>query len=97
MLDQQLQDTIFEFEHKQGVMQEVEKYSAQLAAALQAGTNIITTTPQKFPFVVAKVAYLPPAPLRRGRRRGPQLAERRARDQDEAGTHRPHPGASYLR
>jgi type I restriction enzyme R subunit len=59
VLDQQLQDTIFQFEHKQGVVQKVEKDSAQLAAALQAGTNIIITTLQKFPFVVAKVADLP--------------------------------------
>ena len=59
VLDQQLQDTIFQFEHKQGVVQKVEKDSAQLAAALQAGTNIIITTLQKFPFVVAKVAGLP--------------------------------------
>ena len=59
VLDRQLQDTIFQFEHKQGVVQKVEKDSQQLAAALQAGTNVIITTLQKFPFVVAKVAGLP--------------------------------------
>ncbi|TDN40241.1 type I restriction endonuclease subunit R [Hymenobacter sp. UV11] len=59
VLDQQLQDTIFQFEHKKGVVQKIEKDSTQLAAALQAGTNIIITTLQKFPFVVAKVAGLP--------------------------------------
>ncbi|MBD2716076.1 type I restriction endonuclease subunit R [Microvirga sp. STR05] len=59
VLDQQLQETIFQFEHKQGVVQKIEKDSNQLAAALQAGTNIIITTLQKFPFVVKKVAGLP--------------------------------------
>jgi type I restriction enzyme R subunit len=59
VLDQQLQDTIYQFEHKQGVVQKIEKDSTQLAAALQAGTNIIITTLQKFPFIVEKVAGLP--------------------------------------
>ncbi|MDO7853425.1 type I restriction endonuclease subunit R [Hymenobacter convexus] len=59
VLDQQLQDTIFQFEHKQGVVKKIEKDSTQLAAALQAGTNIIITTLQKFPFVVQKVAGMP--------------------------------------
>lgn len=59
VLDQQLQDTIFQFEHKSGVVQKIDKDSNQLAAELGYGTNIIITTLQKFPFVVDKVGELP--------------------------------------
>jgi type I restriction enzyme R subunit len=59
VLDQQLQDTIYQFEHKQGVVQKVDKNSSQLAEALEAGTNIIITTLQKFPFVLIKIGQLP--------------------------------------
>lgn len=59
VLDQQLQNTIFQFEHKQGVVQKIDKDSAQLADALNAGSNIIITTLQKFPFILDKVAELP--------------------------------------
>lgn len=59
VLDKQLQDTIYQFEHKQGVVQKIDKDSTQLAASLQHGTNIIITTLQKFPYVVEKVGALP--------------------------------------
>ncbi len=59
VLDQQLQNTIYQFEHKTGVVQKIDKDSNQLAAALGYGTNIIITTLQKFPFVVDKVGDLP--------------------------------------
>ncbi|KXK39158.1 MAG: type III restriction protein res subunit [Bacteroidetes bacterium OLB9] len=59
VLDQQLQNTIYQFEHKTGVVQRIDKDSAQLAGALGYGTNIIITTLQKFPFVVDKVGELP--------------------------------------
>ncbi len=59
VLDQQLQNTIYQFEHKTGVVQKIDKDSTQLAAALSYGTNIIITTLQKFPFVVDKVGELP--------------------------------------
>ncbi|WP_276497907.1 type I restriction endonuclease subunit R [Pontibacter litorisediminis] len=59
VLDQQLQNTIFQFEHKQGVVQKIDKDSSQLADALNAGSNIIITTLQKFPFILDKVAELP--------------------------------------
>ena len=58
VLDRQLQDTIYQFEHKQGVVERIDKDSAQLAAALTAGRRIIITTLQKFPFVVDNVAGL---------------------------------------
>lgn len=59
VLDQQLQDTIYQFEHKQGVVQKVDRNSSQLAEALGSGTNIIITTLQKFPFVLDKIGELP--------------------------------------
>ncbi|MEX2592795.1 MAG: DEAD/DEAH box helicase family protein [Anditalea sp.] len=59
VLDQQLQNTIYQFEHKTGVVQKIDKDSNQLASALGYGTNIIITTLQKFPFVVDKVEELP--------------------------------------
>ena len=59
VLDQQLQNTIYQFEHKTGVVQKIDKDSNQLASALGYGTNIIITTLQKFPFVVDKVGELP--------------------------------------
>ncbi|RNI34020.1 type I restriction endonuclease subunit R [Hanamia caeni] len=59
ILDQQLQNTIYQLEHKTGVVQKIDKDSTQLASALGYGTNIIITTLQKFPFVVDKVSELP--------------------------------------
>ncbi len=59
VLDKQLQDTIYQFEHKQGVVAKIDEHSDQLAQALTAGTLIIITTLQKFPFVTEKTAALP--------------------------------------
>jgi type I restriction enzyme R subunit len=59
VLDNQLQDTIYQFEHKMGVVQKIDKNSRQLAEALTSGTNIIITTLQKFPFVIEHIATLP--------------------------------------
>lgn len=58
VLDNQLQDTIYQFEHKQGVVQKIDKDSQQLADAITAGSNIIITTLQKFPFILDKVGEL---------------------------------------
>ena len=51
VLDQQLQDTIYQFEHKYGVVQRIDESSRQLAEALENAVPIIITTLQKFPFV----------------------------------------------
>ncbi|MBM4343410.1 MAG: DEAD/DEAH box helicase family protein [Deltaproteobacteria bacterium] len=51
VLDQQLQDNIYQFEHKRGVVQRIDESSRQLAEALQSAVPIIITTLQKFPFV----------------------------------------------
>jgi len=59
VLDQQLQDTIYQFEHKQGVVQKIDIDSTQLAQALGAGMPIVITTLQKFPFVTEKIGQLP--------------------------------------
>lgn len=59
VLDRQLQDTIYQFDHKQGVVQKIDEDSTQLAEALKSGTPIIITTLQKFPFVTEKVGDLP--------------------------------------
>ncbi len=51
ILDQQLQNTIYQFEHKQGVVQKVDEDTRQLVQALANGTPIVITTLQKFPFI----------------------------------------------
>ena len=51
VLDQQLQDIIYQFEHRRGVVQKIDESSRQLAEALESGTPVIITTLQKFPFV----------------------------------------------
>jgi type I restriction enzyme, R subunit len=59
VLDQQLQNTIYQFEHQSGVVKKIDEDSQQLADALRSGTPIIITTLQKFPFVTEKVGDLP--------------------------------------
>lgn len=59
VLDQQLQNTIYQFEHRQGVVQKIDVDSTQLAEALATGVPIVITTLQKFPFVTEKMGDLP--------------------------------------
>ncbi len=58
VLDQQLQDTIYQFEHKRGVVQKIDERSRQLAEALENAVPIIITTLQKFPFVSRQLLRL---------------------------------------
>ena len=58
VLDQQLQDTIYQFEHKRGVVQKIDESSRQLAEALENAVPIIITTLQKFPFVSRQLLRL---------------------------------------
>ncbi|MEE4297342.1 MAG: DEAD/DEAH box helicase family protein [Wenzhouxiangella sp.] len=51
VLDQQLQNTIYQFDHRQGVVEKIDENSRQLAEALEGAVPIIITTLQKFPFV----------------------------------------------
>ncbi len=58
VLDQQLQDTIYQFEQKRGVVQKIDESSRQLAEALESAVPIIITTLQKFPFVSRQLLKL---------------------------------------
>jgi type I restriction enzyme R subunit len=59
ILDRQLQETIYQFEHATGVVARIDADSAQLADALTGQqARIVITTLQKFPFAVEKVAGL---------------------------------------
>lgn len=58
VLDQQLQDTIYQFEHKRGVVEQIDERSRQLAEALENAVPIIITTLQKFPFVSRQLMKL---------------------------------------
>jgi len=58
ILDQQLQDTIYQFEHKRGVVQKIDESSRQLAEALENVVPVIITTLQKFPFVSRQLLKL---------------------------------------
>ena len=56
VLDRQLQDTIYQFEHAHGVVRRIDEDGQQLADALIERHEIIITTLQKFPFVLDKIA-----------------------------------------
>ena len=58
VLDQQLQSTIYQFEHKTGVVEKIDENTQQLAQALSQGTPIIITTIQKFPFISQALSTL---------------------------------------
>jgi Type I site-specific restriction-modification system, R (restriction) subunit and related helicases len=58
VLDQQLQNTIFQFEHKLGVVQKINENTQQLAKALSDGVPIIISTIQKFPFITQAIRTL---------------------------------------
>ncbi len=60
ILDRQLQDTIYQFEHARGVVVKIDEDSTQLAQALAGEqARIIITTLQKFPFVIGKIGEVP--------------------------------------
>ena len=54
VLDSQLQDTVYQFDHVEGVVQKVKK-SSQLRDAINNGVGIIITTLQKFPVIYKEV------------------------------------------
>lgn len=58
VLDQQLQNTIYQFEHKTGVVEKIDENTQQLAKALSNGTPIIISTIQKFPFISQAIRTL---------------------------------------
>lgn len=58
VLDQQLQNTIYQFEHKTGVVEKIDEDTQQLVRALSQGTPIVITTIQKFPFISQALSTL---------------------------------------
>ena len=64
VLDQQLQDAIYQIEHAQGVVKAIDEDSKQLAEALIDGTKIVITTLQKFPFVLRGLLHVAGAETR---------------------------------
>jgi type I restriction enzyme R subunit len=60
VLDKQLQDAIYQLEHKKGVVEKIDenKRSSHLAEAIKAKAKIIITTIQKFPFALQKIDEL---------------------------------------
>lgn len=55
VLDSQLQNTVYQFDHVEGVVQKIDKNAKQLKEAIDAGTGIIITTLQKFPVIYKEV------------------------------------------
>lgn len=55
VLDSQLQNTVYQFDHVEGVVQKIDKNAQQLKDAIEAGTGIIITTLQKFPVIYREV------------------------------------------
>lgn len=55
VLDSQLQNTVYQFDHVEGVVQKIDKNAQQLKEAIEAGTGIIITTLQKFPVIYKEV------------------------------------------
>ena len=55
VLDSQLQNTVYQFDHVPGVVQKIDKNAQQLRDAIEAGTGIIITTLQKFPVIYKEV------------------------------------------
>jgi type I restriction enzyme R subunit len=58
VLDQQLQNTVYQFEHKTGVVEKIEENTQQLAKALAGGVPIVISTIQKFPFISQAIRTL---------------------------------------
>lgn len=63
VLDEQLQDTIYQIDHKTGVVHGIEgdqgPKSEELADAISSGKEIIITTLQTFPYVIEHTRSLP--------------------------------------
>lgn len=55
VLDSQLQNTVYQFDHVEGVVVKIDKNSQQLKDAINEGAGIIITTLQKFPVIYKEV------------------------------------------
>lgn len=60
VLDKQLQDAIYQLEHKKGLVLKIDdnKKSSDLAKAITSGVKIIITTIQKFPYAIQNIDTL---------------------------------------
>jgi len=60
VLDKQLQEAIYQLEHKAGLVVKIDddKNSSDLAKAITSGVKIIITTIQKFPYALEKIEEL---------------------------------------
>lgn len=55
VLDSQLQDTIYSFDHTKGVVEKIDGTSKDLREAINNGKKIIITTLQKFPYIYQEI------------------------------------------
>lgn len=55
VLDSQLQNTVYQFDHVEGVVKKIDKNAQQLKEAINDGVPIIITTLQKFPVIYKEV------------------------------------------
>ena len=55
VLDSQLQNTVYQFDHVEGVVKKIDQNAKQLRDAINDGTPIIITTLQKFPVIYKEV------------------------------------------
>lgn len=55
VLDGQLQNTVYQFDHVEGVVKKIDKNAQQLKEAINDGVPIIITTLQKFPVIYKEV------------------------------------------
>lgn len=55
VLDSQLQNTVYQFDHKEGVVVRIDKNAKQLKEAIENNEKIIITTLQKFPVIYKEV------------------------------------------
>ena len=55
VIDKQLQEQVKAIERKQGVVEQINQDSRQLAEAIKSGTNIVVTTLHKFSYILDKI------------------------------------------
>ena len=55
VLDEQLQNTVYQFDHVEGVVKKIDKNAQQLKTAINDAVPIIITTLQKFPVIYKEV------------------------------------------
>lgn len=55
VLDSQLQNTVYQFDHVEGVVKKIDRNAQQLKEAINDGVPIIITTLQKFPVIYKEV------------------------------------------